>query len=258
VNLAEEFDRDGWAVARGVVPASEVAAMTAVFASILPESAEWPARADGIVAEVAGASRAYQALARIATDCRFGALAAEALQASRVQLLQDSLLYKPARTGARVEWHQDYTYIGFLTPPRVVTVRIALLPESTSNGGMQVVSGSHRWGIVGDIHALSESRVDSLTPSLSDDQRAALDTAASVVLEPGDVSIHHCLTLHGSGPNRGDRARRTILLRMFDADCRIDATRLPAGAAAHFPLELDGSLATSTFPLVFERHALLT
>jgi hypothetical protein len=39
---------------------------------------------------------------------------------SRVQLLQDSLLNKPARAGASVDWHQDLTYVGFLTPPRTV------------------------------------------------------------------------------------------------------------------------------------------
>jgi len=255
VSSAEQFDRDGWTVARGVVTADEVAAMTDVFTSILPESADWPARSDGIVAEIAGASRAHESLARIATDRRFGALAAEALQAPRVQLLQDSLLFKPARAGASVDWHQDHTYVGFLAPPRVVTLRIALLPESTDSGGMRVVSGSHRWGSVGEIRAFSESRVDSLLPSLTEEQRSDVDAAVSLDLEPGDVSIHHCLTLHGSGPNRGDRARRTIILRMFDAQCRLDPTRLAAGASAHFPLDPDGSLAASRFSLVFGQEA---
>jgi len=251
VSLAGDFDRDGWAVMRGVVTSAEVAVMTDVFTAILPESADWPRRSDGVVAEVAGASKANEPLRRIATDRRFGALAAEALRASRVQLLQDSLLYKPARGGASVPWHQDHTYLGFLTPPRVATLRVALLPESRSNGGMCVVSGSHRWGSVGDLRALTESRVDSLLPSLSEAQRAAIDTAVSLELQPGDVSIHHCLTLHGSGPNRGASARRTIVLRVFDSQCRLDASRLPAGAAAHFPCSPAGFLSTETFPLLW-------
>jgi ectoine hydroxylase-related dioxygenase (phytanoyl-CoA dioxygenase family) len=70
------------------------------------------------------------------------------------------------------------------------------------------------------------------------------------VLAPGDVSIHHCLTVHSSTRNRSGRARRTIILRMFDADCRLVSTRLPMGAERYFRTDNHGRLATSAFPLV--------
>jgi hypothetical protein len=249
-----DFDRDGWMVARGVVPSDELTTVHEVFTSLIPENASVPSGADGALGEITGASRAYEPLMRIACDRRFGSLAAAALGASRVQLLQDSLLYKPARDGGRIHWHQDYTYVGFLTPPRVVSLRIALLPEREDTGCMQVVTGSHHWGQVGDVHALTESRVDSLLPSLSAEQREAVACATPLVLEPGDVSIHHCLTVHGSGPNRIGQPRRTIILRMFDGDCRLDATRLPKGAESYFPTDADGGLATSAFPVVFSQR----
>ncbi|MGH7618913.1 MAG: phytanoyl-CoA dioxygenase family protein, partial [Gemmatimonadaceae bacterium] len=200
-------------VARGVVLPGEVATMRAVFDAILPEHAALPRGPDGVLGEITGASRVYEPLARIARDARFGALAANALGSPRVQLLQDSLLYKPAREGGEVHWHQDYTYLGFLMPPRVVTVRVALLPEREDTGCMRVVSGSHGWGAIGDLRALTESSVDSLLPFLSPAQRDEVACATSLVLEPGDVSIHHCLTLHGSGPNVSAQPRRTIILR---------------------------------------------
>jgi ectoine hydroxylase-related dioxygenase (phytanoyl-CoA dioxygenase family) len=71
-----------------------------------------------------------------------------------------------------------------------------------------------------------------------------------LVLAAGDVSIHHCLTLHGSAPNTSARPRRTIILRMFDADCRLDPAKLPPGAESYFPTDAEGHLATSSFPLV--------
>jgi len=252
MSTAADFDRDGWIVARGVVSCDGVAAMQQVFTAIIPENAGLPSGPDGVLSEITGASRAYEPLARIACDLRFGALVADALGASRVQLLQDSLLYKPARDGGPVHWHQDYTYVGFLTPPRVVSLRIALLPEREDTGCMRVVSGSHHWGQVGDIRALTESRVESLVPSLSAEQQEAVARSTPLVLEPGDVSIHHCLTLHGSGPNRSGQPRRTIILRMFDGDCRLDVSRLPAGAESYFPTDAAGGLATSAFPIVFE------
>lgn len=253
---AGDFARDGWMVARGVVGSDELAAMNALFTTIIPEHAQLPAGPDGALGEVTGASRAYPSLANIARDRRFGALAAAALGATRVQLLQDSLLYKPPHEGGRVAWHQDYTYVGFLTPPRVISVRIALLPETEDTGCMQVVGGSHCWGQVGEVHALTESHVESLIPSLSPAQRDAVAGATLLELEPGDISIHHCLTLHGSGPNRGGRPRRTIILRMFDGDCRLDRSRLPLGAEEYFPTDEAGGLAASSFPVVFGSRSL--
>ena len=247
------FEERGWLVARNVVPADDLAAMTAVFTQLIPD-VPYPRNRDGrIVWEITGTSHHDFRVAEISRDRRFGALVADALGASRVQLLQDSLLYKPATDGGAVEWHQDHTYVGYLTPPRVVSLRIALLPEDEANGCMHVVDGSHRWGPVGDVRALREARVDSIVPSLTDAQRDAIAHARPLELAAGDVSIHHCLTLHGSPPNQSDRARRTIILRMFDGDCRLDAAALPAGAEAHFPTDADGRLSPDKFPIVFER-----
>ena len=243
------FHETGWLVARNVVAADELAAMTATFTSLIPD-VPYPRGRDGIVWEITGTAQYYDALAAIARDPRFGALAARALGASRVQLLQDSLLYKPAHDGGSVEWHQDHTYVGYLVPPRVVSLRIALLPEDEANGCMRVVDGSHHWGPVGDVRALREARVDSIVPSLTDDQRDAISKARSLVLAAGDVSIHHSLTLHGSTQNTSDRARRTIILRMFDGDCRLDASLLPPQAAPYFPTDSEGRLSPEKFPVV--------
>ena len=210
---------------------------------------QYPAGPDGIVREVTGLAR-YPQVAHVATNRRFGALVAEALGAERVQLLQDSWLYKPPHDGGTVELHQDRTYIGYLVPARVATLRIALELEDESNGCMRAVDGSHRWGAIGDDRSLVADSVTSLVPTLSVEQQGSLATARSLALEPGDVSIHHCLTLHGSPRNTSDRARRTIILRMFDAACTVDRARLPAGAEAYFPTDAEGHLDTAAFPLV--------
>lgn len=39
-----------------------------------------------------------------------------------------------------------------------------------------------------------------------------------VPLKAGDIEIHHCLTLHGSGPNRCGLPRRTIVFSYRAAD----------------------------------------
>lgn len=247
--MHDVFERDGHVVVRGVVPAAELAALREVFTTIIPVI-PYPPSVDGVVRELTGLARGYPPAVGIATDRRFGALVAEALGVARVQLLQDSWLYKPPLEGGSVELHQDRTYIGYLTPPRVATLRIALEPEDEGNGCMRAVDGSHRWGAVGDDRSLVADSVTSLVPTLSPEQQAMVANARPLALEPGDVSIHHCLTLHGSARNTSTRPRRTIMLRMFDASCVIDAARLPAGAEAYFPADSDGHLDTTAFPIV--------
>ncbi|CAN5802971.1 hypothetical protein BH11MYX3_BH11MYX3_15410 [soil metagenome] len=247
--MLAEFQRDGHTVVRGVIPRAELAVFCDVFLAAIPELA-YPRGPDGIVRELTGVARSYEPLARIAQDPRFGALVAAVLGTSRVQLLQDSLLYKPAHDGGSVAWHQDRTYIGYLVPAHVATLRIALLPEDEDNGCMSVVDGSHHWGEIGIDQSLTAQSVGSLLPSLTPAQRERVTAARSLPLEPGDVSIHHCLTLHGSRPNTSARPRRTILLRMFDAACRLDRTRLPAGAEPYFPTDADGHLDPAAFPIV--------
>jgi phytanoyl-CoA hydroxylase len=247
--MHDVFERDGHVVVRNVIPPAELSALRDLFMTIIPEI-PYPPGADGVVWELTGFARGYPPAVSLATDRRFGALVAEALGAKRVQLLQDSWLYKPPRDGGSVELHQDRTYIGYIVPARVATLRIALEPEDESNGCMRAVDGSHRWGAIGDDRSLVADSVTSLVPTLSVEQQATLSSARSLALEPGDVSIHHCLTLHGSPRNTSDRARRTIILRMFDAACTVDRTRLPAGAEAYFPTDANGHLDTTAFPLV--------
>lgn len=59
---------------------------------------------------------------------------------------------------------------------------------------------------------------------------------ATIPLEvrAGDVTIHHCLTLHGSGNNTSARPRKTIITHLFSGDCRLVSERLPRGARHQF------------------------
>jgi ectoine hydroxylase-related dioxygenase (phytanoyl-CoA dioxygenase family) len=242
------FERDGWSIERGVIAADELAPLRALFSSLIPDGDYAPAG----LCELTGLAAYYPELAALARDRRFGALAARALGARRIQHLQDSLLYKPARVGGTVEWHQDHTYVGFLVPARVVTLRIALEHETATAGCMHVVDGSHTWGPIDTVRALAEASVTSLVPALSAEQRDAMSRARSLELAPGDVTLHHCLTLHGSGPNESESARRTLILRMFDAECRLDRARLPAGSDVHFPCDDDGHLSPERFAVVHD------
>lgn len=249
------FAEHGWLVVRGAVPAARVAELERALDAVVPEAA-YPAWAERVV-EVAGISRASAALAAHAHTAAIAARAGEVLGATRVQLLQDTALVKPAAHPGAVAWHQDWSYLTYLDRPAVVTVRLALTPCTVASGCLRVLDGSHRWGHHGDDLSFRRDRVedtlDALPPALRA-QAAAAERALE--LEPGDLSLHHCLTFHGSGPNHSPRPRKTLVVRLVDGACRLIPERLPAPElAAHFPTDDDGHLGPAAFPVLWDAGA---
>jgi ectoine hydroxylase-related dioxygenase (phytanoyl-CoA dioxygenase family) len=205
------------------------------------------------VVEVAGISRASPALARHAADGALAALAGAALGAARVQLLQDTALVKPLAHPGAVAWHQDFTYLGYLDRPAVVTLTLALTPSTVASGCLRVLDGSHRWGNVIENLALRREGIADALASLPAELRAQAGAGGRPLeLEPGDVSLHHALTFHGSEPNTSARPRKTLAVRLVDGACRVLPERLPTPAArAHFPTDPAGHLAEGAFPVLW-------
>jgi ectoine hydroxylase-related dioxygenase (phytanoyl-CoA dioxygenase family) len=91
------------------------------------------------------------------------------------------------------------------------TAWIALSDVTPESGPMRFVRGSHRWGLqASDFYGQDHDR-----------QREAIrvppgETWEEVpaLLPPGGVSFHHCLTYHGSGPNRTSQPRRSFALHL--------------------------------------------
>ncbi len=122
----------------------------------------------------------------------------------------DLLLYASATwikepgTGSFVSWHQDSTYFG-LDPLENVTVWVALSRADSEAGCMRVLPGSHK---LGQLPSRLEPATDNL---LSSGQNVVhrfneADTI-EMPLEPGEMSMHHTCTIHGSPGNRGNDRR---------------------------------------------------
>ena len=247
-----DFAEHGWLVLRGVVEPARVAALEAALDGLFPEL-YYAAGYTGRVVEIASASRGSSVLAEHAHDRRIAALAAEALDVARLRFFQDTVFIKPSVGGGRVEWHQDYAYFSFLDRPVGLTARLALTPCTVENGCMRVVSGSHRWGLAGGGLSFRADGVTSALGALTDEQRAIVETQQTPLeLQPGDVSLHHCLLFHASFDNPSPRPRKTLAVRLVDGDVRLDAARLPSPElAAYFPTDDLGGLREDAFPLLY-------
>jgi ectoine hydroxylase-related dioxygenase (phytanoyl-CoA dioxygenase family) len=147
-----------------------------------------------------------------------GAVAARLMQTEEVRLWHDQMLFKPgqgpeAETGENVGWHQDHGYWAN-TCPDLLTAWIALVDVDESNGCMHFVPGSHRWGMIdGDFFDQDLVRTrERIAEETGEEFRTV-----PIVMRAGQVIFHHCLTIHGSGPNRTDSPRRSFAVHLQPA-----------------------------------------
>jgi ectoine hydroxylase-related dioxygenase (phytanoyl-CoA dioxygenase family) len=125
-----------------------------------------------------------------------------------------SIFCKPPGDGKAIPWHQDGHYWP-IRPLATCTAWVALDRSDTENGCMRVIPGSQRANV---LHAhLTEERADALFTQRIEDEAFDERTAADVVLDPGQMSLHDVYLIHGSAPNRSSRRRAGVAIRYMPA-----------------------------------------
>jgi ectoine hydroxylase-related dioxygenase (phytanoyl-CoA dioxygenase family) len=198
----------------------------------------------------------------LATDETVGAIAARLAHASSIRLWHDQLLYKPGggKASGHVGWHQDYFYWQCSDRPNMLTAWVAFDDVNVANGCMMVVPRSHKWGMMPESDFF-DTRIDNIEDKI----RAPAGEKIEIVpclLKAGHVSFHHCLTIHGSGPNTTDRPRRSLVVHMMDGECRFKAES-PSNEHMNVKLlgeckdgrEFDGARFPFLYGKVFRRDA---
>ena len=118
---------------------------------------------------------------------------------------------KEPKTKAVVSMHQDLTYWGFGAVDHMLTAWLALSPATRASGCMDFVAGSHKNAILPHEDTFDEnnllSRGQEIRVDVADEDKVAIE------LQPGQMSLHHGLTIHGSGPNLSDDRRIGAVIR---------------------------------------------
>ena len=252
------FNRDGFVVLRGVFSTAEVRGLRSALAdcvkTAMAHGGSYPAGSGGgPVWQVVSPHVHVASVMTALRTPRLAATAAACLGATGLQLLQDVLLLKPAHVGGRIDWHQDHTYTGYFSPPNLLSIRIALGTENPKNGGLRVLQGSHRWPTTTeDSFGSTELAPDALA-AVREAMGASLvaDAERSVDLAAGDVSLHHCRTLHCSGDNESACDRLTVVAHAFDATATLVTDALPATLTHRFVTDDAGRLCAVAFPRLF-------
>jgi phytanoyl-CoA hydroxylase len=132
-----------------------------------------------------------------------------------IQLSNSKLATKPPKPGAGVfDWHQDFAYYTH-TNYDLVSVAVALDDVTPDNGAMYAVRGSHRLGL------LDHSRDGWMIGACVEPSHweAHPEKLAALTCRAGGITIHHCLTLHGSPANVSGRPRRLVVFQYRAGDC---------------------------------------
>jgi len=228
--LKADFDREGYVALRGFLDPGEVAAMNEqmarfhreVMPSLSAEEVFYEDRDDPTTLKQIQRLHEHDAyFGQWMSDSKFRRVA-ELLLGEAVTCQNMQYFNKPARVGKATPPHQDGYYF-MLEPCAAVTMWLALEKVDEVNGCVRYVSGSHRLG----LRAHGRSRTLGFSQCIMD-YPCPYDNEHERPLpaEPGDLLVHHALTIHRAEGNRStDRSRRAMGLIYYAASAEPDQQR---------------------------------
>jgi ectoine hydroxylase-related dioxygenase (phytanoyl-CoA dioxygenase family) len=167
--------------------------------------------------------RHHEEIRKVALHSRLPMVTNNLMRSKYTHFWEDTTFAKSPRTPQRTVFHQDWSYFQ-IDGEKCCIVWIALDPADEENGRMEYIRGSHRWG---KVFAPSIFFAQSVNPNSPYDELPDIEgnrDAYDIVgfdCEPGDVIIHHVMTVHGSGGNKSaDRPRRAMSFRYCGDDIR--------------------------------------
>ncbi len=120
------------------------------------------------------------------------------------------LFIKEAHDPGFVSWHQDARYMG-LEPHVGVTAWIALSHSNEQSGCMRMIPGSHD-----EIREHNDTFADqNILTRGQEVQDIDPTSAVSLILRPGQMSIHSARVIHASQPNQSNDRRIGFVVQPY-------------------------------------------
>lgn len=222
----QQFETDGYAIARGLFSAAEVTEIRDEFMAMhargpIPGHFE-PRRMDPDSSEPVDILKQYprmmhphrvnEVALRYLLDPRFDAILTDLLGEEPIAA-QSMFYFKPP--GARGQaLHQDNFYLR-VEPGTCIAAWVAVDEIDRANGGLEVVPGTHRMEIFCPEEAdLDVSFTRDYVPPPPGLEPVPVD------MSPGDVLFFNGSLVHGSEPNRTtDRFRRSFICHYAGRSC---------------------------------------
>ena len=148
--------------------------------------------------------------------------AMEQLIGAEAELFHSKLMMKAASKGSFTPWHSDWGYWkGTFTRPTQMNAFLAIDESTIENGCIRYVPGSHR--------EFQEHQFFSDASGFAIGLPGDIDAydAVPIEMQPGDVTFHGSITIHGSEANRSnfDRIMNTFAFAEKGTVCDTDHAR---------------------------------
>ena len=197
--LKEVYTQDGYAIVRGVIDQGLVAEAYQHVDWLIERHPELPPERLGY-----WLTPTDPFWMRLVSDPRIVDVA-EAIVGPDLALFAADYIAKPPGKGQKVAWHQDASYWP-LQPMDVVTLWVAFTRSNQRNGCVRVIPGTQHMEL--QPRHPDQQDVEGEMLRGMDQNLISEDEAVEFILEPGDISLHHPLIIHGSNANTSPDWRR--------------------------------------------------
>lgn len=203
------YDENGYVLVPGLFTPEEAAAYRAEVHAIDARQGEtnatWASvKGDTAIAHSHDVHFKSGAFTRLLTDARLTGIAQDII-GPNVQLHHTKMFIKPPERGSPFPMHQDYPYF----PHRdhsMIAVILHFDDAPEEKGCLCAYPGSHKLGPLpaeGADHHVSQTDFP-------------FEGATTIPAKAGDAIFFNYLTVHGSGINRSDEPRTTLLIQLRD------------------------------------------
>jgi ectoine hydroxylase-related dioxygenase (phytanoyl-CoA dioxygenase family) len=146
-----------------------------------------------------------------------GAIASRLARTQSIRLLDDQLVYKPPQNPdgkSAVGWHADRAYWSTCTSHNLLTAWIPFHDCDESIGPLVVLDGSHKWSNIEDTRFFNNPNLEDMEEKFRNEGRKTVKVP--MTLKKGQISFHHCWTIHGSLPNYSNSTRLAFAAHLQD------------------------------------------
>ncbi len=227
---AAQFEEDGFLIVENLIDPEVARAAAGRFEALFrgdfetglqPDEWNWRDGRDSpeLTRQICNGWKSDRAVAAVVLREDLGRACAKLMDWPGARLNQDNVIWKPPGAKA-LGFHQDNSYQDWIVPASMMTCWIALDGTTAAGGTLEYVRGSHNWPLspmIRQFHGPEDPQEDL--------RRAAAEVGetpeiVAVEVPAGGGAFHHGGTWHGSGVNRGDRPRRSLVAHCMPAAAR--------------------------------------
>ena len=137
--------------------------------------------------------------------------AVQSLIGENILVCGTTLFIKNPNEQGFVSYHQDAKYIG-LEPLNWVTAWVAITDSNEKNGCMRMWSGSHKNNLKAHDQKFNEGNLLTRGQTVKD---VPIEKTTPLILEAGQMSLHHPTVVHGSELNKSNDRRIGFVIQSY-------------------------------------------